>query len=115
MADIQRLPKIEEVEREASAWIARLDADDVSGEDRARFGAWLQSHPLHARTYRVLMGTWRQFRAAAPLIHHEVAVKAAALRLRYVQDPDAVVHQAAVNVTDSLRIQGDGTAQFDSV
>lgn len=67
MADIYRLPNIQEVEREASEWIARLNADDVSAEDRARFEDWLHSHPLHARAYEELLGTWRQFTAAAPL------------------------------------------------
>jgi transmembrane sensor len=67
MADIHRLPKIEEVERQASEWIARLNADDVSAEDRTRFEAWLRSHPLHVRTYEVVLGTWRKFTQAAPL------------------------------------------------
>jgi transmembrane sensor len=67
MADIHRLPNIKEVERQASEWIARLNADDVSVEDRSRFEVWLRLHPLHARTYEELLGTWRQFTAAAPL------------------------------------------------
>jgi transmembrane sensor len=67
MADIHRLPNIKEVEREASEWIARLDADDVSAEDRTRFDVWLHSHPLHARAYEDLLGTWRQLAEAAPL------------------------------------------------
>lgn len=68
MADIHRLPDIKEVEREASEWVARLDAEDVSAEDRARFEVWRHSHPLHARTYEELLGTWRELTAAAPLI-----------------------------------------------
>lgn len=67
MADVHRLPDIEEVEREASDWIVRLDADDVSEEDRARFEAWRSSHPLHARTYEEVLGTWREFTQQAPL------------------------------------------------
>jgi len=67
MADIHRLPNIKEVEREASEWIVRLNADDVSAEDRNRFEVWLRSHPLHARAYEELLVTWRQFTAAAPL------------------------------------------------
>lgn len=68
MADIHRLPDIKEVEREASEWIARLDAEDVSAEDRARFEVWRHAHPLHARTYEELLGTWRELTSAAPLI-----------------------------------------------
>ncbi len=67
MADIHRLPSIKEVEREASEWIARLNADDVSADDCARFEVWLHSHRLHARTYEELFGTWRQFTQAPPL------------------------------------------------
>lgn len=69
MADIHRLPNIKEVEREASEWIARLDADDVSAEDRARFAVWRHSHPLHARAYEELLGTWRELTQAAPATH----------------------------------------------
>lgn len=68
MADIHRLPDIKEVEREASEWVARLDAEDVCAEDRARFEVWRHSHPLHARTYEELLATWRELTAAAPLI-----------------------------------------------
>ena len=68
MADIHRLPNIKEVEREASEWIARLEADDVSAADRAGFDAWRSAHPLHARAYQELSSTWRQFTDAAPLI-----------------------------------------------
>lgn len=67
MADIHRLPNIRDVERETSEWIARLNADDVSSEDHARFEAWLGSHPLHARTYEEMLGTWKQFTEAKPL------------------------------------------------
>lgn len=74
MADIHRLPNIEEVERQASEWIARLNADDVSVDDRAQFETWVGAHPLHARTYEEMLRTWRQFTQAAP----EVALAAVA-------------------------------------
>jgi transmembrane sensor len=63
MADIHRLPDIKEIEREASEWLTRLDADDASAEDRAAFEAWLRAHPLHARTYAEMLETWQAFRA----------------------------------------------------
>jgi len=68
MADVHRLPDASEVEREASEWIARLNADDVSADDRARFEVWRVAHPLHARAYDELSATWQQFTAAGPLI-----------------------------------------------
>ncbi|MDY6946773.1 MAG: FecR domain-containing protein [Pseudomonadota bacterium] len=63
MAEIHRLPDIKEIEREASDWLTRLDADDASAEDRAAFEAWLRAHPLHARTYAEMLETWQAFRA----------------------------------------------------
>jgi transmembrane sensor len=67
MADIHRLPHIAEVEEEASEWIARLRADDVSTEDRTRFEAWLHSRPLHARTYAQLLDTWHELAQSSAL------------------------------------------------
>src|SRR5262245_38507972 len=61
MADFHQLPSVEDAEREASEWIARLNADDVSTEDRARFEAWRGAHPRHARAFEELSATWRQF------------------------------------------------------
>jgi transmembrane sensor len=68
MADIHQLPDIEEVEREASEWIARLHADDTSSEDRARFDAWRKAHPSHVRAYEEMSATWRQFMEAGPIV-----------------------------------------------
>lgn len=64
MSDIHYLPSIEDAERQASDWIARLQADDVTAEDRAAFEAWHGAHPRHARAYRELTATWLQFAAA---------------------------------------------------
>jgi ferric-dicitrate binding protein FerR (iron transport regulator) len=44
--------------REASDWIARLAADDVSEFDLASFEHWIDSHPLHASTYTEVYSTW---------------------------------------------------------
>lgn len=65
MAKVHRLPDIETTEREASEWIARLNADDVSEDDRARFESWRASHPLHARVYSELAGTWDELQVVA--------------------------------------------------
>jgi transmembrane sensor len=68
MADVHRLPDERQVLHEASAWIARLNAEDVTAEDRARFEAWRSAHPLHGRTFDELAGTWNRFAAARPLV-----------------------------------------------
>lgn len=68
MADVHQIPQVNEVERAASEWIARLNADDVSSDDRARFEAWRAAHPLHARVYEELSATWEQFRSAGPFV-----------------------------------------------
>lgn len=64
MADIHHLPSAEDAEREASEWIARLQADDVGADDHARFARWRSAHPRNARAYEELMATWRQLSAA---------------------------------------------------
>jgi len=68
MADVHQLPDLSEAEREASEWIARLNADDPSADDLARFEVWRSAHPLHARVYEELSDTWQQFIAAGPLV-----------------------------------------------
>lgn len=68
MGELHKLPDVKRLEYEASEWIARLQADDVSAEDRARFEAWRSAHPAHAQAFERLMGTWRQFMAAGPLV-----------------------------------------------
>lgn len=57
MTEIHRLPDIQTAEREASEWIARLDAHDVSADDRARFEAWRNASPRHASAYEDLCAT----------------------------------------------------------
>lgn len=69
MADVHRLPSVRKVEQEASEWIARLDADDVTAEDRARFEAWRRAHPRNARAFEELSQTWQRFLKGAPLAH----------------------------------------------
>lgn len=69
MADVHRLPSVRKVEQEAGEWIARLAADDVTAEDRARFEAWRHAHPLNTRAFEDLSRTWQRFQKAAPLAH----------------------------------------------
>ena len=35
MGEVHRLPNTEEVQREASEWVVRLQADDVTDDERA--------------------------------------------------------------------------------
>lgn len=68
MAEAHQTPDVECVEREAAQWVARLNADDVSEEDRAHFDAWRHAHPLHGRAYDAMRETWQEFTAAGPLV-----------------------------------------------
>lgn len=68
MAEVHRFPDIDTVKDQASAWIVRLQADDVSDDDRAAFDRWCEAHPLHARTYEEISVTWRQFVSAGELV-----------------------------------------------
>src|SRR5690242_5929915 len=60
MADIHPLPSDQELRSEACAWIARLNAHNVSAEDKVRFEAWRTAHPRQARAYNLVSMVWRQ-------------------------------------------------------
>jgi transmembrane sensor len=68
MAEIHRLPEDRQVVQEASAWMARLQADDVTAEDKSRFETWRNAHPLHRRTFDELAGVLNRFAAVRPLV-----------------------------------------------
>jgi transmembrane sensor len=68
MGKLHRLPSIEDTEREASVWFARMNADDVTSADRAGFEAWLAAHPRHAKSYAELYATWQELVKSAPLV-----------------------------------------------
>ncbi len=68
MGKIHRLPSAEDAEREASEWLARLQADDATAEDRARFNAWRDAHPRHAKAYEELSATWKELLSTGPLV-----------------------------------------------
>lgn len=68
MADVHHLPDERQVLRQASEWIARLGADDVTAEERAHFEDWRNAHSLHGRTFDDLSDTWSRFAAARPLV-----------------------------------------------
>lgn len=68
MTTIHRIPDPSRVEEEASRWIARLNADDVTSADRACFAAWRDAHPAHARAYEELSSTWSELTNAGPWV-----------------------------------------------
>jgi len=68
MGDIHRLPNPEDTEREASDWFARMNADDASADDRARFEAWLRVHPCNVKAYDELVATWNELVKSGPLV-----------------------------------------------
>ena len=68
MGKLHRLPRAEQTEREASAWFARLGADDVTAEDRAQFELWRDAHPYHAKVFDELSATWQEIAKSGPLV-----------------------------------------------
>ena len=68
MGKLHLLPRTEQTQREASAWVARLAADDVTADDRARFELWREAHPYHAKVFDELSATWREIASSGPLV-----------------------------------------------
>ena len=68
MGDVHRLPSTDVAEREASTWFARMNADDVTADDRTRFDAWLGAHSRNAKAYAELSGTWQELVKSGPLV-----------------------------------------------
>jgi len=72
MGDVHRLPSVRNVKQEASDWIARLNADEVTAEDRARFDAWRRADPVNSQVFEELSQTWRRFVQAGSLVRAAV-------------------------------------------
>jgi transmembrane sensor len=68
MGDVHRLPITDNAEREASAWLARMNADDVTADDRTRFAAWLDAHSCNAKAFADLSATWQELVKSGPLV-----------------------------------------------
>lgn len=68
MGEVHTLPDPENVAREAGNWFARMKADDVTADDRARFQAWLDAHSSNVKAYAELTATWRELVQSAPLV-----------------------------------------------
>src|ERR1700726_2181577 len=68
MGDVHRLPSTDDTAREASAWFARMNADDVAADDRTRFEAWLRAQSCNAKVYAELCATWQELVKSGPLV-----------------------------------------------
>jgi transmembrane sensor len=68
MGEVHRLPNPEDTERAAADWFARMNADDVSADDRARFEAWLGEHSCNVKAYAELSGLWTELVKSGPLV-----------------------------------------------
>ena len=68
MGKVHRLPSTDDAEREASAWFARMNADDVTPDDRTRFEAWLGANTANAKAYSEVSATWRELVKSGPLV-----------------------------------------------
>ena len=68
MGELHRLPDPRDTERQASDWVARMNADDVTADDRARFEAWLRAHPCNGKAYAELTATWNELVRSGPLV-----------------------------------------------
>lgn len=64
MSKIHRLPDPAAVELEASAWVARMHADDVTVEDMMAFEAWRTAHARHAKAYDAMCNTVAELKCA---------------------------------------------------
>jgi len=62
------LPNPGDTEREASDWFARMSADDVTADDRARFETWLRTYSCNEKAYAELTATWKELVRSGPLV-----------------------------------------------
>jgi transmembrane sensor len=68
VSNVHRLARRQDIERAASLWFARINADEVADEDRERFAAWLEENPAHGRAYAALCATWQEIERSGPLV-----------------------------------------------
>jgi transmembrane sensor len=60
------------VSDQASAWFARLQADDVGDEERRHFQDWYQAHPQHAEAYENTRKLWSLLQMPAERVHQRL-------------------------------------------
>lgn len=62
---ILSLPTQRKIESEAALWLARIDNDALTDEERAQFADWYRASPLHAAALEKLCALWDGDLAAA--------------------------------------------------
>lgn len=60
------------VSEQASGWFARLLADDVTAEERARFENWYRASHEHARAYHRIQALWAMLETPAQQVQAKV-------------------------------------------
>ena len=59
--NVVELPDFEAIEGEAARWLARLNADNVSDDDRVLFQEWRVASPRHVAAFDRLADAWTAF------------------------------------------------------
>lgn len=67
MTKVHRIATRDTLEEAAGLWIARLEADDVSEDDRQRFAAWLDDDKRHRETFEAMRHSWHRLDALGAL------------------------------------------------
>lgn len=60
---------------QASAWLARLQRDDLTEVDGLEFEAWLEANPAHRAAYRDALAAWQAFDSCADDVLDELAAQ----------------------------------------
>lgn len=77
----------ETLDEEACAWLARIEADDVSAEERAEFARWLKRSPDHARAWSDLLALMAALEAPAKRLRANAAPALKPMRGRRLPKP----------------------------
>lgn len=75
----------EQTMAQASAWLARLQRDDVTEADGLEFEAWLEAAPENRNAYREALAAWQAFDACAGDVLAELAAQDRQATLRSVR------------------------------
>jgi transmembrane sensor len=67
---------------DASAWLARLQRDDVTERDGLDFEAWLAAAPSHGAAYRRTLALWHEFESGADDVLTQLAADERRARLK---------------------------------
>jgi transmembrane sensor len=65
------------VSEQASVWFARLQADEVTAEEQARFKSWYRASREHARAYDRMRALWEMLEAPAQRVQAKVEAEQA--------------------------------------